>query len=121
MLHVGIEDELNVVYLAQYLGMELYETVNVQMPSLLCAIVCVGCVLYVHMLFFVPSLLCSGCGHCKRLSPAYEEVGKAFENSDNIIIAKVDADAHKALGKQFGVTGFPTLKFFPKGSTEPEA
>ena len=63
----------------------------------------------------------SGCGHCKRLAPAYEEVGMAFDNSDEVIIAKVDCDAEKALGKRFGVSGFPTLKFFPKGSTEPEA
>jgi thiol-disulfide isomerase/thioredoxin len=31
----------------------------------------------------------SGCGHCKRLAPAYEEVGKAH----SILIAKVDADS----------------------------
>lgn len=61
-----------------------------------------------------------GCGHCKRLAPAYEEVGKTFDNSDDVIIAKVDADADRTLGGRFGVQGFPTLKFFPKGSTTPE-
>jgi len=61
-----------------------------------------------------------GCGHCKRLAPAYEEVGQAFDNSEDVLIAKVDADAEKALGSRFGVRGFPTLKFFPKGSTDPE-
>ena len=35
------------------------------------------------------------------------------------MIAKVDADAHKSLGEKFGVKGFPTIKWFPKGSTEP--
>jgi protein disulfide-isomerase A6 len=60
------------------------------------------------------------CGHCKRLAPAYEEVGKAFANSPDVLIAKVDADADRALGGRFGVQGFPTLKFFPKGSTTPE-
>lgn len=59
------------------------------------------------------------CGHCKKLAPAYEEVGKAFENVDNVLIAKVDADGERELGGRFGVKGFPTLKFFPKGSTEP--
>ena len=62
----------------------------------------------------------SGCGHCKRLAPAYEEVGKAFDNVDSVLIAKVDADSERDLGSRFGVRGFPTLKFFPKGSTEPE-
>lgn len=60
-----------------------------------------------------------GCGHCKNLAPAYEEVGKAFENVDNVLIAKVDADSERDLGGRFGVKGFPTLKFFPKGSTDP--
>lgn len=55
------------------------------------------------------------CGHCKHLEPEYEKVGEAFAGSPNIIVAKVDADAHRDLGGRFGVTGFPTLKFFPKG------
>ena len=61
----------------------------------------------------------AGCGHCKNLAPAYEEVGKAFENVDNVLVAKVDADSQRDLGGRFGVKGFPTLKFFPKGSTDP--
>ena len=44
----------------------------------------------------------------------------AFDNDDSVVIAKVDADADRTLGGRFGVKGFPTLKFFPKGSTEPE-
>ena len=64
-------------------------------------------------------LSAAGCGHCKKLAPAYEEVGKAFENVDNVLIAKVDADSERDLGGRFGVKGFPTLKFFPKGSTDP--
>lgn len=64
--------------------------------------------------------LSTGCGHCKRLAPAYEEVGEAFDGVDSVIIAKVDADADRTLGGRFGVRGFPTLKFFPKGSTTPE-
>ena len=61
-----------------------------------------------------------GCGHCKHLAPAYEEVGKAFDSVDSVLIAKVDADSERDLGSRFGVRGFPTLKFFPKGSTDPE-
>lgn len=38
------------------------------------------------------------------------------------MIAKVDAEAEnaKALTQEQGVTGYPTIKFFPKGSTEAE-
>jgi protein disulfide-isomerase A6 len=33
------------------------------------------------------------------------------------VIAKVDADNHKTLGSAFDVQGFPTLRWFPKGSS----
>jgi protein disulfide-isomerase A6 len=54
------------------------------------------------------------CGHCKRLEPDYEKVAKSFEGEDSVVVAKVDADAHKSLGQEFGVSGYPTIKFFPK-------
>ena len=59
------------------------------------------------------------CGHCKRLAPEYEKAAAAVADNDNIVIAAVDADKHRELGSQFGVRGFPTLKWFPKGATEP--
>jgi len=66
--------------------------------------------------FFAP-----WCGHCKNLAPAYDIVGEAFAKSKDVVIAKVDADAHKELGSRFDVHGFPTLKWFPKGaSSTPE-
>lgn len=61
-----------------------------------------------------------GCGHCKQFTPVYEEIGDAFANVGDVVIAKVDADGERDLGSRFGITGFPTLKFFPKGSKEPE-
>ncbi|XP_065828388.1 uncharacterized protein [Oscarella lobularis] len=60
------------------------------------------------------------CGHCKNLAPAYEEVGDAFANIEGVLIAKVDADSERDLGSRFGVSGFPTLKYFSKGSTSAE-
>ncbi|SAL97702.1 hypothetical protein [Absidia glauca] len=60
------------------------------------------------------------CGHCKNLAPIYSELGDAFAHSDDVIIAKVDADEHRDLGGAFGVQGFPTLKWFPKGVTTQE-
>ena len=60
-----------------------------------------------------------GCGHCKSLAPTYEKLGEAFAKTE-VIIAKVDADADKTLSSRFGVQGFPTLTYFPKGSTSPE-
>jgi len=65
--------------------------------------------------FFAP-----WCGHCKTLAPIYEELAQSLESQkDKVQIAKVDADAEKALGKRFGVQGFPTLKFFDGKSDKP--
>ncbi|KAH8696205.1 putative disulfide isomerase [Talaromyces proteolyticus] len=65
--------------------------------------------------FFAP-----WCGHCKNLAPVYEELAQVFSfASDKVQIAKVDADAHRDLGKRFGVQGFPTLKWFDGKSEKP--
>ena len=65
--------------------------------------------------FFAP-----WCGHCKNLAPVYEELAEKFSfASDKVSIAKVDADEHKALGRRFGVQGFPTLKWFDGKSDVP--
>ncbi|CAG8268272.1 unnamed protein product [Penicillium olsonii] len=62
------------------------------------------------------------CGHCKSLAPTWESLANDFARESNVVIAKVDAEAEnaRALTKEQGVTGYPTIKFFPKGSTEPE-
>jgi protein disulfide-isomerase A6 len=67
--------------------------------------------------FFAP-----WCGHCKNLAPVYEELATAFAHlEDKVTIANCDADAHKELGKKFGVQGFPTLKWFDgKPGSQPE-
>ena len=62
------------------------------------------------------------CGHCKNLVPVLGQLGAAIKSSgtQKVAVAKVDADAHSALGSRFSVTGFPTIKYFPAGSTTPE-
>lgn len=51
------------------------------------------------------------CGHCKKLAPIYEEVGKHFKDFSEVVIAKMDGTTNDAIGDQFKVKGFPTLKF----------
>jgi len=60
------------------------------------------------------------CGHCKKLAPDYEKVANAFRNEKSVVVAKVDADAHKEVGSKYGVTGFPTIKFFPRTNKDGE-
>ncbi|KAJ5587376.1 Protein disulfide-isomerase tigA [Penicillium hispanicum] len=63
------------------------------------------------------------CGHCKNLAPTWETLANDFALESDVVIAKVDAEAEnaRAVAKEQGVTGYPTIKFFPKGSTEPVA
>eukprot|EP01018_Ginkgo_biloba_P028381 Gb_00896 [translate_table: standard] len=60
------------------------------------------------------------CGHCKKLAPEYETLGASFKKAKSVLIAKVDCDEHKSLCTKYGVTGFPTIKWFPKASLEPK-
>lgn len=66
--------------------------------------------------FFAP-----WCGHCKNLAPVYEELAEGYSHAQNkVTIAKVDADEHRDLGKEYGVQGFPTLKWFDGKSKTPQ-
>lgn len=58
---------------------------------------------------------------CKSLAPIYEDLANSFANEESIIIAKVDAESEdsKATASAQGITGFPTIKWFPAGSKEP--
>lgn len=60
------------------------------------------------------------CGHCKNLAPTYEKVAETFKSEANCIVAKVDADSEKTLGSRFGISGFPTIKFFSKTNKDGE-
>ncbi|RCH82145.1 hypothetical protein CU098_000237, partial [Rhizopus stolonifer] len=61
----------------------------------------------------------SWCGHCKNLAPIWEKVASAYANEANCVVAKIDADQEKDIGTEFDISGFPTIKFFPAGATEP--
>ncbi len=59
---------------------------------------------------------------CKSLAPIWETVARDFSAEANVLIAKVDAEAEnaKATAQEQGVKSYPTIKYFPKGSTTPE-
>jgi len=60
------------------------------------------------------------CGHCKNLAPTYDELALAFASESDVVIAKVDATAEESLGTKYGIKGYPSLKWFGKGTSEPE-
>lgn len=56
------------------------------------------------------------CGHCKALEPKYIELATELKDVKGLVIAKCDATQNEIDG--INIAGFPTIKFFPKGSTE---
>lgn len=55
------------------------------------------------------------CGHCKRLAPAWGELGQSFENDSDVVIAHVDCTKAKAVCTEAKIGGYPTLKLFYDG------
>ena len=64
--------------------------------------------------FFAP-----WCGHCKKLAPEFEETAKAFAGESGVGVYTVDATENSELASRYDVSGYPTLKWFPAGSSEP--
>jgi len=58
------------------------------------------------------------CGHCKKLAPIWDKLASVFKNDQDVVVANIDADKYKEVGSKYGVSGFPTLKFFPKDNKE---
>jgi protein disulfide-isomerase A6 len=72
------------------------------------------CCVPVHLLTTTPD--------CKNLAPIWEKLAEDFILEPSVVIGKVDAEADnsKATAKDQDVNSYPTIKFFPAGSTEGE-
>lgn len=62
----------------------------------------------------------NGITDCKTLAPIWEKVAADFAAEKGVLIAKVDceADNAKATAQEAGVKSYPTINYYPKGSTE---
>ncbi len=59
--------------------------------------------------FFAP-----WCGHCKNLKPHWDRA--AGELKGKVKLGTVDATVYQELSNEYGVRGYPTIKFFPSGA-----
>uniref|UniRef100_A0A4W4F0E3 Protein disulfide-isomerase A6 n=1 Tax=Electrophorus electricus TaxID=8005 RepID=A0A4W4F0E3_ELEEL len=58
------------------------------------------------------------CGHCQRLTPDWKKAATALKGI--VKLGAVDADQHKSLAGQYGISGFPTIKIFGANKNKPE-
>jgi len=58
------------------------------------------------------------CGHCKKLTPIWDQLGDSFASNNDIVIAKMDSTENDLpAGTPFQVQGFPTIKFLKADGT----
>lgn len=53
------------------------------------------------------------CGPCRMIAPAIDQI--AHEHAD-IVVGKVDIDAHPELAQRYGVQGIPFVGLFENGA-----
>ena len=68
---------------------------------------------HVLVIFYAP-----WCGHCKSLAGPWADAASQLKGKMDL--GALDATAHGSIAQQYGVQGYPTIKFFAQGATEPE-
>jgi len=58
------------------------------------------------------------CGHCKSLSGPWADAATQLKGKMNL--GALDATQHGSTAQEYGVRGYPSIKYFAPGSSEPE-
>lgn len=58
------------------------------------------------------------CGYCKKLKPHWQQFENDYTGRDCDVLS-VDCTLYKEIGKNHGVTGYPTIKYLPNGLSDP--
>lgn len=58
------------------------------------------------------------CGHCKAALPEWNEAAKQMKKEKLIRFARINCDEHKQTCGNYGIRGYPTIKWFANGSNE---
>jgi len=56
------------------------------------------------------------CGHCKQLTPIWDQLAELFLSAPNVVVAKLDSTANEVDG--VNIQSFPTLKLFSAGDNK---
>ena len=66
---------------------------------------------FVFVNFYSP-----GCPFCEVLNEHWERLAETFApEGDSVVIAQLNAEEFKEYALNYDISGFPTLKWFPKG------
>ena len=58
------------------------------------------------------------CGHCKKLAPTWTQLAGQMQHK--LVVAEVNCEAHNALCKTQGITGYPMLHYYGGKGTKTE-
>lgn len=61
------------------------------------------------------------CGHCKKVKPTWNQFMDKYKSRDDVNVVAIDCEKHKDLAKRFNISGYPTIKIFPRGMNNDES
>lgn len=62
---------------------------------------------------WIVAMVAPWCGHCKHLKPEWAKAARELKGK--VKLGQVDCTVHTSTASEYGVQGYPTIKFFPAG------